>query len=543
MKRKITAVLLCVALLLTLSVNVSAQDAQAQTVPVTNEITINVSKNNTAVITEPITTIDSGATRAAAATPIGHLDTVSTSIIGGWAYQSNIPNTALTVHIYIINNSTGEQKIIPVTAGGYRADLAAAGYGNGYHAFHYAINWKTYKPGTYTVRAYAIGVNSTNPQLNSSPKTFTVRNPSGSVDGISSSCISGWAWKPDAPNSTIGVHAHIIQGDTVLEIKTTYADVFRQDLKNAGYGNGYHGFSIPIDWSQYPEERLRVLVYAVDGSGYNPSFYSGYYDNRKQISLLGMVESKYFHDLSTWSRTAEVEEYCENIGCTNLTILNRADDDVYTNYIKNSSYCVIFTHGGKSKTPAGQIVYDRIQWSMKGIYNDHRYCEDHYCNTCFGDYTTDDLNELPTNYFVDTRCVVLMSCESGKSGQMDPTNFVNVLQSKGVWTVVGFENEIHYYYTDTDPNPDIHTDDIINTNLGAQLWIAKFTKYLGEGYSVTAAKDAAFEETIFANLAYNNYTKYELDNNLIPEQIKTEKILCGLDSCYIAGNPNQVVKH
>ena len=28
-----------------------------------------------------------------------------------------------------------------------------------------------------------------------------------------------------------------------------------------------------------PEEKLRIVVYAVDGSGYNPSFYSGYYYN------------------------------------------------------------------------------------------------------------------------------------------------------------------------------------------------------------------------------------------------------------------------
>lgn len=280
MKRKITAVLLCVALLLTLSVNVSAQDAQAQTVPVTNEITINVSKNNTAVITEPITTIDSGATRAAAATPIGHLDTVSTSIIGGWAYQSNIPNTALTVHIYIINNSTGEQKIIPVTAGGYRADLAAAGYGNGYHAFHYAINWKTYKPGTYTVRAYAIGVNSSNPQLYSSPKSFTVRNSAGRVDGLSSNGISGWAWKPDAPNSAIDVLIYIYKSDNTLSaVYPVTANKYRNDLENAGYGNGNHGFTKTIDWSILPEEVLRVEAYAVDGSGYNSLFYSGYYNN------------------------------------------------------------------------------------------------------------------------------------------------------------------------------------------------------------------------------------------------------------------------
>lgn len=212
--------------------------------------------------------------------PIGYLDTVSSTLIGGWAYQSDIPDTALTVHIYIINNSTGEQKIIGVTAGGYRADLKAAGYGNGYHAFHYAINWKTYKPGTYTVRAFAIGVNSSNPQLTNSPKTFTVRNPTGNVDALNSNGVSGWVWKPDAPNEAIEAHLYVrkTNGETVWG-KAIVANAYRSDLYTAGYGNGYHGFSIPIDWSTLPEEKLQVTVYAVDGSGYNPSFYDGYYYN------------------------------------------------------------------------------------------------------------------------------------------------------------------------------------------------------------------------------------------------------------------------
>ncbi|MBQ2933732.1 MAG: peptidoglycan DD-metalloendopeptidase family protein [Clostridia bacterium] len=214
------------------------------------------------------------------ATPIGYLDVVSTTQIGGWAYQSNIPNTAIDVHIYIINNSTGEEQVIPVTANIYRSDLESAGYGNGYHAYNYNINWKTYKPGTYTVRAYAIGVNSTNPQLSNSPKTFTVRNATGEVENIDEDGISGWAWKPDAPNSAIDVHIYIYKtnGDLATTY-TTVANQSRSDLASAGYGNGAHGFTKTIDWSSLPEERLHVVVYAVDGSEYHPSIYEGYYYN------------------------------------------------------------------------------------------------------------------------------------------------------------------------------------------------------------------------------------------------------------------------
>ncbi len=140
-----------------------------------------------------------------------------------------------------------------------------------------------------------------NPQLINSPKTFTVRNMTGSLDGLSESGISGWAWKPDAPNEPVSVHAHIISGSTVLDIKMAPASNYRADLAAAGYGNGYHGFGVNIDWSQYPEKNLRLIVYMYDGSGHSPVLYDGYYDNRKWIHLLGMLESKYFHDLSEWS--------------------------------------------------------------------------------------------------------------------------------------------------------------------------------------------------------------------------------------------------
>ena len=58
MKRKITAVLLCVALLLTLSVSVSADTSTANTqpladtqiTPITDEITVNVGKNDVEII-------------------------------------------------------------------------------------------------------------------------------------------------------------------------------------------------------------------------------------------------------------------------------------------------------------------------------------------------------------------------------------------------------------------------------------------------------------------------------------------------------------
>lgn len=202
---------------------------------------------------------------ASPSTPVGYLDTVTTSNIVGWAYQSDHPNTALTVRIYITNNSTGEQNILTTTANIYRADLASAGYGNGAHGFNCSISWKTYKPGTYTIRAYATAINGSNNHELANVKTYTVRNAEGMVDYVNTTKIVGWVWKPDAPETPIDARIYIYSSNgTQLAVYTTLANWMRTDLVNMGIGNGAHGFSYSIDWSQFPQDRLRIVVYAVD---------------------------------------------------------------------------------------------------------------------------------------------------------------------------------------------------------------------------------------------------------------------------------------
>lgn len=461
-------------------------------------------------------------------TPVGHLDSVSATTITGWAYQSNIPNTALDVHIYIRNDSTGEEKGFATTANQYRSDLASVGYGDGYHGFSYNINWKNFLSGTYTVRAYAIGINSSNPQL-TNYKSFQVKKIEGAVETLNDSYVSGWVWKPDAPNESIDVHLYIRNSNNeILFSFATTANTYRDDLQASGYGNGYHAFTIPINWSALPEEKLQVTLFAIDGSGENPAFYHSYYDNRLSITLFGMTDANGI-DQSTWMWDNNIVTYCENIGCSKLNRLNYADETnqnySYSRFIKESSYCAIATHGCK----------DGIQWSMRNMYNGHTNCENNLCSVCYGLYTVEDIGKLNNNYFANTRCVVTVACEAAKGGENDLNNFVNALHSKGVKTVVGFEEETWFVY-----NPSTYKT---LSNVGSMKWLSEFTRLIGEGETIANAERKAYSATISANLIFNNYTQHDLDNNLIPENIKTEKIICGLDSCCIVGDKSQIVKH
>ena len=77
--------------------------------------------------------------------------------------------------------------------------------------------------------------------------------PEGCLDFVNGDEVSGWAWRSSSPNDPINVKITLGNVTTGQEfIKEFSARYYREDLKNAGIGNGYHKFSYAIDWSDYP---------------------------------------------------------------------------------------------------------------------------------------------------------------------------------------------------------------------------------------------------------------------------------------------------
>ena len=121
--------------------------------------------------------------------------------------------------------------------------------------------------------------------------------PTGWIDSVSSTSISGWAWRSDLKNSPISVSFDIVDNDTgETYYKSCIANVYRQDLYNAGYGNGYHGFTCAIDWSTFLPGNYMVKAYvALDGVTYNLSGSPKTYTNDSQIGYKGYAA---YRDLS-----------------------------------------------------------------------------------------------------------------------------------------------------------------------------------------------------------------------------------------------------
>ncbi|RRA97734.1 CotH kinase family protein [Larkinella rosea] len=80
----------------------------------------------------------------------------------------------------------------------------------------------------------------------------------GYLGGVDCSLLRGWVWDSKKPNA--GIYVEVLDNQNV--IGTVIADDFRQDLKNAGKGNGFHGytFSIPETLKDNTQHSLSIRV-------------------------------------------------------------------------------------------------------------------------------------------------------------------------------------------------------------------------------------------------------------------------------------------
>ncbi|HTG36399.1 MAG TPA: choice-of-anchor D domain-containing protein [Thermoanaerobaculia bacterium] len=157
----------------------------------------------------------------------------------GWAWDSARPNTPINVYIF-----EGSNLLATVLADKYRSDLASGGFGNGYHAFDWPM-LASLRDGLSHTLTIRFSSDPSSLPIPGSPKSLTCTPaPSyqGNHDIASCQGLAGWGWDSTQPNTAITLY--VFQGTQYLG--SVLANQFRQDLVNAGIGNGIHGFSWPI---------------------------------------------------------------------------------------------------------------------------------------------------------------------------------------------------------------------------------------------------------------------------------------------------------
>lgn len=129
-------------------------------------------------------------------------------------------------------------------------------------------NTKSVSPATtttYTATCTVGTCTSTNGSV-----TVTVTPPPGGpncntlssdVNGINCLVMEGWVYDQSSPNATVNID--IYEGSTLV-MSNVPADKFRQDLLNAGYGNGYHAFEI-LTPAAYKNGQNHTFTFKVTG--------------------------------------------------------------------------------------------------------------------------------------------------------------------------------------------------------------------------------------------------------------------------------------
>ena len=112
-----------------------------------------------------ISLLAASAVTAFAAVSKGRFETVDSTTISGWAYNSDSPDDALNVMITIKNKNTGEEVFSQrISAGEYREGLYKENRGNGCHGFTINMDWSAYPDGIYLVEGSVGGRDFPNPR-------------------------------------------------------------------------------------------------------------------------------------------------------------------------------------------------------------------------------------------------------------------------------------------------------------------------------------------------------------------------------------------
>lgn len=183
--------------------------------------------------------------------------------LSGWAWNPRKKNEPARIELF-----SDDALIATCLADTFRPDLESAGKSDGKCAFR--LKFDPPLSGTAALELRVAGEAVPLPELpvletpapapapapEEKPQK-TVPNIVGFVDRVSITGAIGWAWMPTRPDKHLTVEA--IVGDMV--VAEAKCDLFRDDLKDAGIGDGLYAFKIafipPVSDEEIPTFRIR----------------------------------------------------------------------------------------------------------------------------------------------------------------------------------------------------------------------------------------------------------------------------------------------
>lgn len=195
--------------------------------------------------------------RHIAAHPVyGRLERVDRAV-RGWAMDPAAPGRQIEVDIFV----DGRLRLRAL-ADAYRQDLGRAGVGDGRHGFFVPLPSELLdgRPRRIDVRL----ANRPEARLLGSPAMACPGAPHGVLERADATGVAGWAFDPVRPERRPSV---VVRLDG-REVGRVAADLFRDDLLEAGIGDGRHGFALDFDEPLAPgrSHRLEAVIDGADAT-------------------------------------------------------------------------------------------------------------------------------------------------------------------------------------------------------------------------------------------------------------------------------------
>ena len=173
----------------------------------------------------------------------GSVDIVNCQMIAAWGWNRNSPNDVVALDVY-----DGNTLLNTATADVFRPNLLTAGKGNGKHSITWPVPVQLKDRNKHDLVIKFHGTDIVLPRQTSAPASITCNldaDPSayeGYVDGINCQQIVAWGWDINRPNDAVTFDFY----DGKSLVGTATASAFRQDLVDAGKGNGKHNVTWPV---------------------------------------------------------------------------------------------------------------------------------------------------------------------------------------------------------------------------------------------------------------------------------------------------------
>jgi hypothetical protein len=188
--------------------------------------------------------------------PQGHVDSISTTLLKGWALDPDLGTSPATVNVYVDDVLT-----FTATADQTWAKLSKPGHG-------FSVDLSSLSPGSHSITVTVVD-NRTSDQNEVVIYDDFINDvrPTGAVLALTGTTLSGWAYDPDFVSTTGAGGANPIDVD--LYVDGVYAATVSADEPSPGQdealGSANHGWTFQLPSLPFGTHRLDV--YAAESQG------------------------------------------------------------------------------------------------------------------------------------------------------------------------------------------------------------------------------------------------------------------------------------